>query len=134
MAKSKIENGDFIAMLQRMIRALEIRAMEDPSVLAEVMMLAQRLAEVPNVVIASSAARYALDRYASPSAGEIAGMLGMTKQSVSERRKIGDRTMMERAMGETTMPQRERIARTLARRHAETTMAAWLERRDTIDA
>jgi hypothetical protein len=31
-------------------------------------------------------------------------------------------------MGEDTIPQRERIARTLARKHAETAMASWFER------
>jgi hypothetical protein len=129
--KRVTENADFIAMIQRMIRALEVRAVDDPSILAEVIMLAQRLAEIPNVVIATSAARYKADGpMAAPSAGEIAGLLGMTKQSASERRKVGDRILFERQMGEETIPQRERAARTRARKHAETTMAEWLDRRE----
>lgn len=129
--KRVTENADFIAMIQRQIRALEARAISDPSILAEVIMLAQRLAEIPNVVIATSAARYLAEGpMAAPSAGEIANLLGMKKQSASERRKIGDRILFDRAMGEDTIPQRERIARTLARKHAEATMADWLGRKD----
>lgn len=130
-AKRVTENAQYVAFVQRAIRGLEARAIEDPSILAEVIMLAQRLAEIPNVVIATSAARYATEGpYAAPSAGEIATMLGMKKQSASERRKIGDRILFDRAMGEDTVPQRERIARTLARKHAEETMADWLGRKD----
>lgn len=123
------ENDDFIAMMQRMIRALERRAIDDPSVLAQVIMLAQRLAEIPNVVIATSAVRYSNNPMAAPSAGEIARLLGMTKQSASDRRKIGDRILTDRALGEVPMSQRERAARTRAARHAEDTLASWLERR-----
>lgn len=132
MAREKrvTENADFIAMIQRLIRALEARAIDDPSILAEVMMLAQRLAEIPNVVIARSAARYATEgEYAAPSAGEIGRLLGMSKQGVSQRRTRGDDVLLQRMMGEQTAPHRERIARTLARKHAEATMAEWLERK-----
>jgi hypothetical protein len=128
------ENGDYVAMMQRMVRGLERRAIEDPSVLAEVIMLAQRLAEIPNVVIATSAARYSLDPYASPSAGEIGRLLGMTKQSAADRRRIGDRILAERAIGEATIPQRERAARTRARQHAEDTLSSWLQRADHLPA
>lgn len=129
--KRVVENDEFVAMLQRMIRALEQRAVNDPAMLAQVIMIAQRLAEIPNVVISTSAARYAMNPYRAPSAGEIARLLGMAKQSVADRRKLGDRVLMERAMGEDTVPQRERLARTLAAKHAETELSAWLERRDT---
>jgi uncharacterized protein YfiM (DUF2279 family) len=130
MAKRVTETSDFIAMVQRMHRALEKRATEDPSYLTECIMLAEQLSQTVNVVIASSAARHAMDPHAAPSAGEIAGMLGMSKQAVSDRRKIGDRVMMERSFGEEPMARRERLARDNARKHAETTLAGWLERRD----
>ncbi len=130
MAKRVTENDDYIAMLQRMIRKLEERAVDDPAVLAQVILLAQRLAEIPNVVIAKSAAAYQLDPYAAPSAGEIGRLLGMKKQSVSDRRKIGDRILFERSIGEDTIPQRERAARTRAARHADEALADWLERRE----
>lgn len=129
-AKKFYENDDFVAMLQRMHRALERRAIDDPSFLAAMILLAEQLSVSVNVVIASSAARFAMDPHAAPSAGEIAGMLGMKKQSVSERRKRGDRELFERQMGDDTMARRERLARDRARKHAETTLAAWLERRD----
>lgn len=124
------ENDDYLAFAQRVIRGIERRAIQDPAMLAQVILLTQQLAEVTNVVIATSAAQFALDPMRAPSAGEIARLLGMAKQSVSERRKIGDRIMAERMMGEGTIPQRERAARTRAARHAETTMAEWFTRRD----
>ena len=131
---STVENDDYVAMMQRMIRALERRAIEDPAILTHVILLAQRLSEITDVVIATSAARYSNDPYAAPSAGEIARMLKMTKQSASERRKRGDRTLFERQMGIETMAQRERAARTLAAKHAETTLSSWLTRRDEAAA
>lgn len=130
--KRVTEHADFVAMIQRMVRALEARAIDDPTILAEVIMLAQRLAEIPNVVIALSSAQHKIDARSAPSAGEIARLLGMTKQSAGERGKVGQRILFERSMGEDTIPQRERAARTKARRHAETTMAEWLARR--VDA
>jgi hypothetical protein len=124
------ENDQYVAMLQRMIRGLERRAIEDPALLAQVILLAQQLAEVPNVVIATSRTRYAADVFSAPSAGEIARLLGMSKQSASERGKLGERVLFERAMGQETMPQRERAARTRAARHAEETLQGWIERRE----
>ena len=125
------ENHDYVAMMQRMVRGLERRAVEDPAILAQVILLAQQLAEIPNVVIATSAVRYGHNPYAAPSAGEIARLLGMSKQSASERRKTGDRIIAERAMGIETMSQRDRAARTKAANHAAEQMADWLQRRDS---
>lgn len=125
------QNADYIAMLQRMIRALEVRAIDDPSILAEVIMLSQQLSEITNVVIATSAARYQSEGpMAAPSAGEIARLLGMSKQGAAARRKLGDRTLFERQMGEVRMATRERAARTKARNYAEETMGDWLSRRE----
>jgi hypothetical protein len=124
------ENDDYVAMMQRMIRGLEKRAIDDPAILAQVILIAQQLAEIPNVVIATSAARYSNDPYSAPSAGELARLLGMSPQGASQRRARGDRTIFERQMGIETMPQRERAARTRAARHAETTLSSWLTRRD----
>jgi hypothetical protein len=128
--KRVTENADFIAMFQRMIRTLEARAVSDPSILAEILMLAQRLDQVPNVVIARSATQHAMDPMRAPSLNELAAVLGIKRQSAQDRRKVGDRILFERAMGEDTVPQRERRARTLARKHAEATMADWLARKD----
>lgn len=131
---STVENDDYVAMMQRMIRALERRAIEDPAILMHVILLAQRLSEITDVVIATSAARYSNDPYSAPSAGEIGRMLNMSKQSASERRKRGDRTLFERQVGIETMARRERAARTLAAKHAETTLSSWLTRRDEAAA
>lgn len=126
------EDDQYVAMLQRMIRGLERRAIDNPAILAQVLLLAQQLSEVTNVVIATSAARFSNDPFSAPSAGELARMLKMSKQSASERRKTGDRILFERAMGVETMPQRERAARTKATNYAEEKLASWLERRTTV--
>lgn len=133
-AKTPIENDKYIAMMQRMIRALERRAIDDPSILAHVIMLAQQLAEITNVVIAESSAAYASDPHRAPSAGELARMLGMSKQGASQRGIRGQRTIFERQMGMETMTQRERAARTRAENHARTTLETWLTRRDEAAA
>lgn len=125
------EDEDYVAFVQRAVRGLERRAIENPAILAQVIMIAQQLAEIPNVVIATSAARFAQDPFRAPSAGELGRMLGMKKQSVSERRKVGDRIIFERQMGVETMAQRERAARTRAARHADEMLAEFIERRDS---
>lgn len=130
--KRTIENDEFVAMVQRMHRAMERRAVDDPTVLMQMIMLAEALSASVNVVIATSAAKYAMDRYAAPSAGEIALMLGMSKQAVSDRRKRGDRELFDRQMSTEPMSRRERLARTAAQAHADKLLAGWLARRETV--
>lgn len=124
-------NDEYVAMLQRMIRGLERRAIDDPAILPQVVMLAQQLSEITDVTIATSATRYASNPFSAPSAGELARLLKMTKQSASERRKRGERTIFERQMGVETMPRRERAARTRARNYADEQLASWIERRES---
>lgn len=133
MARTKrvTENDDFVAMLQRMHRTLERRAIDDPAILAQMILLAETLSQSVNVVIATSASRYSMNPMASPSAGEIAKLLGMSKQGVSDRRKTGDRVIMDRALGGETAPVRERLARGRAQKHADAALAAWMDRRET---
>jgi len=127
------EDADFLRMMWRMVRALEARSIDRPENLSQVIALAQRLAEVPNVVIATSAARHAVNPYSSPSMGEISRLLGMTKQSASDRRKIGDRVIGERvaAAGAVQFAEakRETAAIDAARDHAVTVLADFLARR-----
>jgi hypothetical protein len=128
------ENADFVAMMQRQIRALETRAADDPAMLAQVIMLSQRLNEVANVVIAKSASTYKINPFKAPSMMEIARMLGMTKQSASDRRKIGDRILADRmaeaaGLGTFADAKRERAARERAAEHAAATMPEYLTRR-----
>lgn len=128
MTKRTVENDDFVAMVQRMHRALERRAIDDPTILLQMIMLAEGLSASVNVVIATSAAKYAMNRYAAPSAGEIAGALGMSKQAVSDRRKRGDRELFDRQMSAEPMSRRERLARTAAQAHADQHLGSWLAR------
>lgn len=83
------EDAAFVAMLWRMVRALEARAINNPEVIPQVIALAQRLAEVTNVAISVNADRYAIDEHMGVSMAECARILGMTKQSASERRGRG---------------------------------------------
>jgi hypothetical protein len=126
------ENADFVAMLFRQIRALEARAIEDPEVLTQVLALAQRLAEIPNVTIAVCAERYQLDPYSAPSMAEIGRLLGITKQSASERRARGRETMDARlaAAGAVKFSEarRERSAIEAAEQHAVTSLAEYRAR------
>lgn len=128
------EDDQYVAFVQRAVRGLERRAIDNPAILAQVIMLAQQLAEIPNVVIATSAARYSNDPFSAPSAGELARLLKMSKQSASERRAKGDRTIFERQMGIETMPQRERAARTRAANYADEMLAEFIARRDSASA
>jgi hypothetical protein len=83
------ENSDYLAMLWRMIRALEARAIDDPEVLPQVIALAQRLAEVVNVAVTVNAERFAIDPMMGASMAECARVLGISKQSASERKARG---------------------------------------------
>lgn len=127
-----VENGDFVAMLWRMIRALEARAIEDPELLTQVVALAQRLAEVTNVVIAANADRYAIDPRRGASMAECARVLGISKQSASERRARGVAIMGDRidraGAASFAEAQRERAAITAAAQHAVTNLAEYRSR------
>lgn len=117
-----VENAEFIAMLWRMIRALEARAIEDPAVLAQVNKLSERLAEVSNVVIAANAERYSIDPRRGASMAECARILKITKQSASERRARGVAIMEQRIDRAGAIrfaeAQRERAAIAAANEHA----------------
>jgi hypothetical protein len=130
--KRTVENDEFIAMMQRQIRALEIRAIDDPAILAHVLLLAQQLNEITNVVIAKSADTFAVDPFKAPSMMEIARLLGMKKQSASDRRKVGQRIIADRlalaGLGNFTAARRERAARAAAAKHAAETMPEYTGR------
>lgn len=129
--RNTTENDQYVAMMQRMIRALERRAIDDPAILAQVLLLAQQLSEVVNVVVATSAEKYSRDPYSSPSMAECAAILGIKKQSASDRRKLGERTIAERlaAAGAVSFSaaKRERAARAAAAQHAEQAAPVWAE-------
>lgn len=133
-----VEHDQFIAMLQRQLRVLERRAIDDPAILAQVLMLAQSLAEMVNVVVAVSSDSHKIDPMAAPSMREIARMLGISAPSAQQRVDNGQRTIMARleALGISSLAlaQREREAREAAKRHAAETMPKWSATRGHLRA
>jgi hypothetical protein len=128
-----VEDDDYVRMMLRMVRALEARAINNPAIIADVVALAQRLAEVTNVAIACNAQRFAVDPRSGASAAECGRVLGIAKQSVSERRKLGEKTMAERieAAGAVKFSEAKREAEIVRRaaEHAVVSLADWRERR-----
>lgn len=94
--KAPIEDGEYVQMMWRMVRAMEARTIENPEMLPQVIALAQRLAEVVNVAIAANAERYSVDPRRGASMMECARVMGISKQSASERRARGVALMGER--------------------------------------
>ena len=131
-----VETGDYLAMMWRLVRALEARTIDDPSVLPQVVALAARLTEVANVAVATNAARYALDPRRGASAGECARALGISKQSVSDRRKLGERIIAERLAAAVGMHHseaaRERAAITAAAESAAEPLAGYRARHAAV--
>lgn len=127
-----VEDEDYLEMLWRMVRALEARAANNPEIIIQMIALDERLAEACNVAIAISAERFAIDPKLGASAGEIARLMGISKQSVSERRQRG-REVMERriaASGATKFSEaaRERAAIRAAAEHAAQAMPEYQAR------
>lgn len=131
-ARPVVENEEFVAMLWRMVRALEARAIEDPTLLTQVVALAQRLSEITNVTIAANAERFAIDARRGASMAECARVLGISKQSASERRARGVAVMSQRidAAGAVRFAEakRERAAITAAAEHAVSSLADYRAR------
>jgi hypothetical protein len=128
-----VEDDEYVAMLWRMVRALERRAIDRPELLAQTVALAQRLAEVVNVAVAANADRYAVDPRRGASMAECARILGITKQSASERRRRGAAVLDERARAAAATrfaeAARERAAIAAAADTAVTYLADWRARR-----
>lgn len=124
-----VEDGDYTAMLWRMVRAMEARTIANPENLTQVVALAQRLAEVVNVAVSANAERYAIDPHRGASMAECARILGISKQSCSERRARGTAIMNDRieAAGAVKFSEarRERAAIEAAAEHAVTHLAEW---------
>lgn len=127
------EDAEFLAFTWRMVRALEARAIDNPEMLIQVVALQQRLAEVPNVVIAVNAERFAIDPRSGLSMGECARILGISKPSASERRTRGRGVIEERlrAAGAARFSEahRERAAIKAAAEHAVASLAEYRARR-----
>jgi hypothetical protein len=132
-AKHTIDGQDYVAMLWRMVRALEVRAIDDPELLPQAVALAQRLDELVNVALAANAERYAVDPRLGASAAECGRILGASKQAASQRRARGKAIMAARIAAAGAIPfaeaKRERAAITAAAEHAVTNLADWRARR-----
>lgn len=130
--RAPVEDHEYLEMLWRMVRALEARAAANPEMIIQMIALDQRLAEACNVAIAISAERYQIDPKLGASAGEIARLMGISKQSVSERRARGRAVMDERiaAAGATRFSEaaREKAAIDKAEQHAVTSLAEYRAR------
>lgn len=141
--KNNVEHLDYVAMLWRMIRALEVRSIDDPTLLPQVVALGQRLAEIVDVTIAASADRYAVDPRLAPSMAECGRILGhKNKQTTSYHRAKGKAIMLARIAAAgvvhinpktdrkiSSEAVRETQAIDAAAEHAVTNLADWLARR-----
>jgi hypothetical protein len=127
------ENSDYVAMMQRMIRGLEERAIADPAMLAQVLELQHRFDEIVNVVIATSADTFKVNPYAAPSMAECAKVLGIAVPTASARRKVGMRIIADRlaakGVASLSMAAREREARIQAEKRAAEAMPEYTARR-----
>lgn len=132
-ARHTVENADFLLMMWRLTRALEARTIDDPEMLPQVVALSTRLAEVVNVAIAVNAERYAVDPRRGASMAECGRVLGISKQSASERRHRGDDAIDARveAAGAVRFAEarRERSIVESVSHQAVTNLADWRERR-----
>lgn len=131
--KHKIDGEAYVSMLWRMVRALEVRAIDDPELLPQAVALAQRLDELVNVAIAANAERFNIDPRLGASAAECGRILGASKQAASQRRARGRVVMAARIAAAGAIPfaeaRREREAIAAAAEHAVTYLADWRERR-----
>lgn len=91
-----VEDAEYLAMLWRMARGLEKRTIENPQMIPQVLALVERLSEIANVAIAANAERYSIDPMRGASMMECARLMGISKQSASERRARGSRIISER--------------------------------------
>lgn len=95
-AKHVTENDAFLRMVFRQLRALEVRAIDDPAILLQVLGLAARMDEIINVAIAVNAERYRRDPLSAPSQAECGKVLGVTKQAAGQRAERGRKVIARR--------------------------------------
>ncbi len=130
--KHRVDDEDYVAFVLRALRGLEARSLGNATLLPQMILVAQRAAEAVNTAIAVNAERFALDPAAGASMGECARAVGITKQSASQRRQIGERIMAERireAGGVSfSEAKRERAAIKKAAEHAAEAMPEYIGR------
>lgn len=90
------ENDQFLALLYRLVRALEHRMCEDAEMLSQAKALAGRFAEAVNVAIAVQATRYDADPHRAASGAECARAMEISPQSVQDRKALGLASILKR--------------------------------------
>lgn len=138
-SKQAYDDAEIVAWTQRLIRTVEYRACGNAELLPQMIMLAQRLSEAVNTAIAVHSTRYAEDRTRGASAGECARAIGITPQSVTDRRALGIAAIHKRlALAEDsagvtrlTEARREREARSAASDFALSVLEDYRIRRRT---
>lgn len=90
------EDAQFLAMMWRMVRALEARSIERPENLLQVLALVQRFEEIVNVTIATNAERYHRDPRLGASMKECARIMGISAPSASKRKALGEKIIGRR--------------------------------------
>lgn len=135
---SPVENDRYIAAMQRQIRGLESRAIEDPAILAQVVMLAAQLSDVANVAIAVSSDSHKIDPKSAPSMNECAEAMGIKKSAamyrVQEGQGIVNKRMIDANLGVLSLARQEKAARQAAAEHAEKALTEWKGRRAHLRA
>lgn len=129
VAKHKIDDTEYVQMMFRMLRGLEVRGIENPELLTQTIAIAQRANEITNVIIAANAERYHVDPLRGASMMECARVLGISKQSASDRRKLGKAIMLARiaAAGAVRFSEARRERETIqaAQDHAVINLTEW---------
>jgi hypothetical protein len=125
--KHRIDDAEYVEMLWRMVRHLEIRAIDDPALLPQVVALVQRFEEISDVVIAANAARYKIDPKLGASGAECGRILGhKSKQVTSLHAKKGREVIARRdaAAGVTHISRKGRVISSETAREREVIAAA----------
>lgn len=103
-APPPVENDEFLLMLWRMVRALERRMIDDPTLLPQADQLRERLAQAVNVAIYGNAERYSIDPRHGASQAECGRILGASKQAASQRGQRGKAVMLARHAAAGVIP------------------------------
>lgn len=96
-AKHRISDEKYAAMMLRLVRGFEKRAMYNPAILPLAQVVEKRMGEVVNVACAFQALRFRRSPFLGLSKAELAKVLCVKESSMSQRISIGLATMAERA-------------------------------------
>lgn len=133
-----VEDDRYIAAMQRQIRGLESRAIDNPVILAQVVMLAAQLSDVANVAIAVSSDSHKIDPASAPSMNECAEAMGIKKSSAYDRVQQGQSIVAARMaaanLGVLSLARQEKADRQRAAEHAEKALVEWKGRRAHLRA